>query len=135
MKLYPFISQHFYPLPRFSNFFIPLTPSFVIAFVCLFGVSDYSVRDQYFYANILCLSFTPPPPDCRVPCNDWRSCPCSYDGILDGPPKVGFGFVNCLLFFSILDAVLRKRLAWTLFCCYQPLCVVSQQNDLGFFVS
>ena len=31
--------------------------------------------------------------------------------------------------------MLQKRLAWALFCCYQPSCVVSQQSWFGFFVS
>ena len=32
------------------------------------------------------------------------------------------------------DAVLQKWLAWALFCCYQTLCVVSQQSWFRFFL-
>ena len=132
-KLYPWNNPY---TPRFHSglaacfilhcwlWFCVLSSGFCLIFVrvflvffCLFGVSDYSVREKYLYANILhryFLQFTPPP---------------RHTGVM-GLPSIFIlhtGVMGC-------GTAEATGLGFVCFVVNNPRVLSANRVDLGFFV-
>ena len=147
------MSQYFYDIKKllfYYYFFFPLLTkkkiinchSYFFLF-CWVGICYH-----YLLSNIPFLS-SPHPTGAGEGLRQWReqmqfwetmaetwAIPIYFQNIashLYPPPTWSAFLFHKLANFTWWDAVLQRRLAWALFCCYQPLCVVSQQSWFEFF--